>query len=124
MLLLARDRLEAPSQGVRQRVGGIAAIDQRPEGADHREDAGYVALVEQMDGEAGAGEVQDDSGLEIGESKDQVGRKRHDLRRIGRGERRDPRLLAPDPRWPDGIARNADDPVFLAKEIRFSSPRR
>ena len=59
MLLLARDRLEAPSQGVRQRVGGSAAIDQRPEGADHREDAGQVALVEQMDGEAGAGEVLD-----------------------------------------------------------------
>ena len=76
MLLLARDGFEAPSQGVRQRVGGIAAIDQRAEGADHRQDAGHVALVEQMDGEAGAGEVVDDSGLEIGESKDQVGHKR------------------------------------------------
>jgi hypothetical protein len=45
---------------------------------------GHVALVEQMDGEACAGEVLDDSGLEIGESKDQVGRERHDLRRVGR----------------------------------------
>jgi hypothetical protein len=106
MLLLARDHLESPSQGVRQRVGGIAAIDQRPEGADHREDAGHVALVEQMDGEAGAGKVLDDSGLEIGGSKDQAG----DLRRVGRGERRDPRLLAPDPRRPNGIARDPDDP--------------
>jgi hypothetical protein len=77
MLLLARDRLKASSQRVGERVGGIAAIDQRPESADHREDAGHVALVEQMDGEAGAGEVLDDPGLEIGESQDQVGRKRH-----------------------------------------------
>ena len=62
MLLLARDRLEASSQRVGERVGCTAAIDQRPESADHREDAGHVALVEQMDGEAGAGEVLDDSG--------------------------------------------------------------
>ena len=85
MLLLAHDRLEAPSQGVRQRVGGIAAIDQRPEGADHSEDAGHVALVEQMDGEACAGEVLEDPGLEVRESEDQVGHERQDLRRIGRG---------------------------------------
>ena len=86
MLLLARDRLEAPSQGVRQRVGGIAAIDQRPEGADHREDAGHVALVEQMDGEAGAGEILDDPGLEIGEREDEIGLERQDFRNVGRGE--------------------------------------
>ena len=122
MLLLARDRLEAPSQGVRQRVGSIAALDQRPKGADHREDAGHVALVEQTDGEAGAGEILDDPGLEIGESKDQVGRKRPDPRRVGRGERRDPRLLAPDPRWPDDTARNADDPVFPRQGDNGSRP--
>jgi hypothetical protein len=74
MLLLTRDRLEAPSQGVRQRIGGIAAIDERPKGADHREDAGHVTLVEQMDGKAGACEILDDSGLEIGESEDEIGR--------------------------------------------------
>jgi hypothetical protein len=73
MLLLARDRLKAPSQGVRQCVGGIAAIDQRPEGTDDSEDAGHVALVEQMDGEACAGEVLDDSGLEIGEARTRSG---------------------------------------------------
>jgi hypothetical protein len=100
----ARDRLEAPRQGVRQRVGGVEAIDQRPEGADHREDAGHVTLVEQMDGQARAGEVVDDSCLQIGEREDEIGLERQDLRQVGRGERRDPRLLAPDPRRPHGIA--------------------
>jgi hypothetical protein len=48
---------------VGERVGGSEAIDQRPESADHREDAGHVTLVEQMDGETGAGEVLDGPGL-------------------------------------------------------------
>jgi len=80
MLLLARDGLEASSQRVGERVGGSEAIDQRPESADHREDAGQVTLVEQMDGEAGAGEILDDPGLEVRDSEDQVGRERQDLR--------------------------------------------
>jgi hypothetical protein len=73
--------------------------------------------LNRWDGKACPGEVLDDSGLEIGESKDQVGCKRHDLRCVGRGERRNPRLLAPNPRWPEGIAGDPDDPVFLAQEI-------
>jgi hypothetical protein len=40
----------------------------------------------QIDGKAGAGEVLDDSGLEIGESEDEIGRKRQDPRSVGRGE--------------------------------------
>ena len=63
MLLLARNGLEASSQRVGERVGGSGAIDQPPESADHREEAGHVTLVEQMDGETGAGEVLDDPGL-------------------------------------------------------------
>jgi hypothetical protein len=110
LLLLARNGIEASRQRVGERVGGSEAIDQRPESADHRENAGHVTLVEPVDGEAGAGEVLHDPGLEVRESEDQVGRKRQDLRRVGRRERR-------APQWPHGIARDADDPVFLAQEI-------
>jgi hypothetical protein len=51
----------------------ISAPRLRTFARDLREDPGHVALVEQMDSEAGAGEVLDDYCLEIGESKDRVG---------------------------------------------------
>jgi hypothetical protein len=73
MLLLARNALEASSQRVGERVGGSEAIDQRPESADHCEDAGHVTVVEQMDGETSAGEVLDDPSLEIGEARTRSG---------------------------------------------------
>jgi hypothetical protein len=37
-----------------------------------------------MDGEAGAGQILDDPGLEIGEREDEIGLERQDLRNVGR----------------------------------------
>src|ERR1700730_2739734 len=77
--------------------------DQSADGADHRKNAGDIALIESMDGNACADQLCRDLRLEIGEGEDEVRLERADLRNIGRGEGRNARLLAPDLRWPHGI---------------------
>ena len=77
--------------------------DQSADGADHRENASDIALIESMDGNACADECCRDLPLEIGEGEDEIGLEREDLRNIGRGEGRNARLLAPDLRRPHGI---------------------
>src|SRR3984893_11209663 len=81
----------------------IYRSDQSADGADHRENAGDIALIESMDGNACADQLCRDLRLEIGEGEDEVRLERADLRNIGRGEGRNARLLAPDLRWPHGI---------------------
>ena len=81
----------------------IYRSDQSADGADHRENASDIALIESMDGNACADQLCRDLRLEIGEGEDEVRLERADLRNIGRGEGRNARLLAPDLRRPHGI---------------------
>ena len=99
-------------------IGALRRTDQRAQRADHRQDAGDVALVEDMDGDAGADQIGDDVSLQIREGENEVRLERQDFRNVGRDERRYPRLLAPDPRRPHRIAGDADNPVLLAKQIK------
>ncbi len=99
-------------------IGALGRTDQRAQGADHRQDARDVALVEDVDGDAGAHQVGDDGRLQIRESQHEVRLQRQDFRNVGRDERRYPRLLAPDLRRPHRIAGDADDPVLLAEQIQ------
>ncbi len=57
-----------------QRLRPVTGIDQGAHGADHREDAGYVPLVEQVDRNARAGEVGGDVRLQVGEGEHEVRR--------------------------------------------------
>src|ERR1700726_978014 len=80
----------------------IYRSDQSADGADHRENARDIALIESMDGNACADQLCRDLRLEIGEGEDEVRLERADLRNIGRGEGRNARLLAPGLRGPHG----------------------
>ena len=71
-----------------------------------------------MDGDAGADEVGDDVGLQIGKGEHQIRLERQDFWDVRRDERRHPRLLAPDLRRPHRIARYPDDAVLLAEQIQ------
>ena len=99
-------------------IGFLRRSDQRAECADHRQDAGDVALVEDMDGDAGANEIGNDIGLQIREGENEVRLERQDFRNIRRDERRHPRFLAPNLRRPNGIAGNADDTALFAEQIQ------
>ncbi len=103
---------------LRQPVGAFSGIDQRAEGADHRQNAGNVALVEDVDGDAGAHQVGDDVGLQVRERQHQVGLEREDLWDIGGDERGYPRFLAAHPRRPHRITGDADDAILLAEQIQ------
>src|ERR1700720_1268112 len=81
----------------------IYRSDQSANGADHRENASDIALIESMDGNACNDQLCRDLRLEIGEGEDDVRFKRADLRNIGRGEGRNAQLLAPDLRRSHGI---------------------
>ena len=99
-------------------IGALGRADQRAQGADHRQNAGDVALVEDMDGDAGADQVGDDVGLQIRKSQHEVRLQREDFRNVRRDEGRHPRLLAPDPRRPHRVAGDADDAVLFAEQIQ------
>ncbi len=101
--------------GQRVRLRGLA--DEGAQGADHGEDAGEVTLVEQVDGEAGAGEIGDDRALDVGEREHQIRFQRGDLPDVRRCEGRDARFFATHLGRADGIARDADDAVLLAEEV-------
>jgi hypothetical protein len=92
--------------------------DQRAQGADHRQNACDIALIEYMDGNAGTDQVGDDFGLQVGERENEVGFEREDLRNIRRDKRRDPRFLASDPRRAHRVAGDADDAILLAQQIQ------
>src|SRR5690606_7480841 len=85
--------------------------------ADHGEDAGQITLVEQMDGEARAGEVRDDRTLDVGEGEDEGRLQRADFFHVRGGERRDARLLLAHLWRAHGVARDADDAILLAEEV-------
>ena len=53
-------------------IGALGRADQRAERADHRQNARDVALVEDMDGDAGAHEVGCDIGLQVGEGEHEI----------------------------------------------------
>ena len=86
----------------------VRRSNQSADGADHCENAGDVALIESMDGNAGADQVCRDWRLKIGKGKDEVWLERNDLRNMGRGEGRNARLVAPDVRRPHRITGHAD----------------
>ncbi len=93
------------------------SIDQGADGADHRKDTGDVALVEDVDGDAGLGEVGGELSLQVGKGQHQVRLERQDLRNIGGDERGNPWLLLAHLRRPHRVAGHADDPVLLAEEV-------
>ena len=99
-------------------VGALCRIDQCADGSDHRQNAGDVALVEDVDGDAGANQIGDDIGLQVGEGQHQVRLQRQDLWNIGRDKRRYPRLLAPNPWRSHRVAGDADDAVLFAEQIQ------
>jgi len=101
----------------RKLIGALRYAYQRTERADHRHDACDVALVKDVDGDAGAHQFGDDVCLQVGESQHEVRRQRQNLRNVCRDEGRDPRLLAAHLRRPHRIAGNADDAILLAEQI-------
>jgi hypothetical protein len=111
---LAKASFVAPDKPFRL----VQRSDQSADGADHCENAGDVALIESMDGNAGADELCCDLRLEIGECEDKIRLERKDLRNIGRDEGRNTRLLAPDLGWPHGITGHADDAVLLTEKVK------
>jgi hypothetical protein len=96
----------------------IRRADYRTEGADHRQNAGDVALVEDVDCDACAHQLGCDVGLQIGEGEHEIGFEREDLRDVRGDEGRYPLLLAPDLRRPHRIAGDADDAVLLAEQVQ------
>ena len=113
-----RDVREALLVTVRELIGAIGGADHRAERADHRQNAGDVALVEDVDRDARAHQIGDDVGLQIGEGEHEVRLERQDLRNVRRDEGRNPLLLAPHLRRPHRIAGDADDAVLLAEQIQ------
>jgi hypothetical protein len=103
---------------LRKLVGTIRRSHQRADSADHPQNAGNIALIEDVDGCAGAHQVGDDVGLEVRERQHQVGLEREDFWDIGGDEGRDPRLLAAHPWRPHRIAGDADDAILLAEQIQ------
>ena len=99
-------------------IGALRRADDRAERADHREDAGDVALIEDVDGDACAHQIGDDVGLQVGEGEHEIGLQREDLRNVRGDEGGDPRLLAADLWRPHGIAGDADDAILLAEQIQ------
>jgi hypothetical protein len=75
--------LESRSSNCRQLICAFAGVHHRAERADHRQNAGDVALVEYMNGDAGARQVCGDLGLQIGEAQHKVRIECEDLRHIG-----------------------------------------
>jgi hypothetical protein len=66
----------------------------------------------------GANERCCDIGLKIGESQDEIRFEIEDLRDIGGGKGRDPRLLTSRSWRANNIAGDADDARFLAEKIK------
>ena len=95
----------------------LGRANQRAQRADHRKNAGDVALVEDVDVDPGADEIGDDAGLQVGEGEHQIRFQCQHFWDVRRDEGRHPRLLTPHLRRADGIAGDADDAVLLAEQI-------
>ena len=67
-----RDRGKPLLIGGRKLIGSRRCTDQRAQAADHRQDAGDVALIEDMDGDAGADQIGDDLSLQVREGKNSI----------------------------------------------------
>ena len=115
---VAAIRARRCSKLARELLGALGGADHRAERADHRENAGDVALVEDVDGDAGADQIGDDVGLQVGEGQHEIGLERQNLRNVRGDEGGDPRLLAAHLRRPHRIAGDADDAVLLAEQIQ------
>jgi hypothetical protein len=100
-----------------QYVGALSRANDSAERAYHIKDPGDRALIERMNGNACADECSNNIRLQVGECKNEVRFESEDFGNIGRDECRDTRLLLARLRWPDGVARNADDAVLFAKQI-------
>ena len=98
-------------------LGTVGRTDQCAERADHRQNSRDVALVEDVDGDAGTDEISDDIGLQVGEGEHQIRLQRQDLWNVGGDEGRYPRLLAADLWRPHRIAGDTDDAILLAEQI-------
>jgi hypothetical protein len=96
--------INSRGQRAHQRFGFVARADQCTKHADHVEDAGDVTLIEGVNRHIIADQLRDDVGLQIGEGQDEIRLERENFRNVGRDERRDPRLLAPNLGRPHGIA--------------------
>ena len=91
-----RDPREAFFKVPREFIRALRRTDNGAQRADHRKNAGDVALVEDMDGDARANQIGDDAGLEVGEGQHQIGLERENFRDVRGDERGNPRLLAAD----------------------------
>src|SRR4029079_15568944 len=99
-------------------IGTPGRADHGAARADHREDAGDVALVEDVYGDARAHQIGDDVSLQIGERQHQIGLERENFRNVRGDEGGDPRLLAADLRRSHRVAGDTDDAVLLAEQIQ------
>jgi hypothetical protein len=93
------------------------AADHAAQGADHAQDVGDAAVIEDVHFDALADERGGDVRLQVGESQHEVGLQGDDPIDLGARERRDARLLAPRPWRPHGEARDADDAPVLRQEV-------
>src|SRR6185437_16822546 len=100
-----------------ERLGLLDGPDQRPERADHVEDARDIALVERVHRDVAPDQLGRYVGLQVREGQNEVRLERDDLLEVRRDEGRDARLLAPHARWPHRIARYAHNAVLLAEQI-------
>ena len=74
-----RDTREALFKVARELIGALGRADDGAERADHREDAGDVALVEDVNGDARAHQIGDDVGLQVGEGEHEIGLERREF---------------------------------------------
>ena len=100
-----------------RRLRFLCRANESAEGTDHSQDAGNIALVKGMHGDARSNQIGSDRRLKVGKSKNKVRLKRKNLRDVCRGERRDTRLLAPHLRRTHGIAGDADDTILFAEKV-------
>ena len=78
-----RQRARVVAATTRSASAFSARADQRAERADHRENAGDVALVEGVDRDVAADQFGGDVGLQVGERQHQIGLEREDLFDVG-----------------------------------------
>lgn len=104
-------------QQIGERGALLRGADERAERADHRQDAGNVALVEHVNRDADPGQFRGDFRLEVGEAEDEIGFETQDFGNVGRDERGHARFFPPHLRRPNRIARDADDAALFTEQI-------
>lgn len=109
---------EAHLEIVRELVGARRGTDQCAERTDHRKNAGDVALVEDVDRDAGANEIGDNVRLQVGEGQHEIGLEREDFWNVRGDEGGNPGFFAANAGRPHGVAGDADDAVLLAEQVQ------